>query len=709
MFRPDAAGSPRWLGNLKQYQLIRNAAGTLVLGDAQAGPAGPQPAISSAGTGFISPNAVSFWTSINPAKEPDDVGGFYRFDPKGVPPTGYDSPDGEVVEKGGVAQQVRLENLFADFGATAGSSANPRRLYTYCPRGSNCISDLTDSTNQFSISNLGIGAAAFGGSTPADRDRVIRWFRGEDNFGDEKGPGGRVTVWPSIHGDVLHSRPLVVNYGDSRGIVVFYGANDGVFRAVNGNKTAAISSIPAGGELWGLVLPEHYGSINRLRINSPELKFPSTSLPSARPKDYFIDGATGSYQQLKADGTIDKAYLFLTMRRGGRMIYALDVSDPTKPAYMWSISPAKLGFGELGQTWSRPRVTLLQRDAVSGTANPVLVFGAGYDPDQDTEPPSKDAMGRGIFVVDARKGELIWSATPSCLTSSTCLNVPGMTHAVPSDIAFVDRDGDGYTDKFYFADLGGNIWRTDVNTSSPSGWIVTKLAALGCNTGICATGTTPRKFFFPPSVLSIKGSGAIGSYDAISIASGDREHPLKSAAPQSSYNVRDRFFMVKDTGTVLGKPETSDVTPAGLFDATSTLYDDSLNGFYKSFAPGEKAVNAPLAVNGSIFYATNRPIDKTQTCAANLGEAKAYAVSPFSGSQVSNVLPGGGLAPSAVTGLITIETTTDGKTTSSEEKFCIGCGISSQDGGAPCLSSLDQCSFNPAIPKNLRRTYWYKK
>jgi type IV pilus assembly protein PilY1 len=160
----------------------------------------------------------------------------------------------------------------------------------------------------------------------------------------------------------------------------------------------------------------------------------------------------------------------------------------------------------------------------------------------------------------------------------------------------------------------------------------------------------------------------------------------------------------------VGKAETSEVTPATLFDATSRLYDDSLDGFYLSFATGEKAVNAPLAVNGSIFFATNRPTDKTQTCVANLGQAKAYAVSPFSGSQVTNILQGGGLAPSAVTGLITIETKNgDGTTTSSEEKFCIGCGISAQGGGAPCLSALDQCSFNPTIPKNLRRTYWYKK
>ncbi|MCX7258348.1 MAG: PilC/PilY family type IV pilus protein [Polaromonas sp.] len=230
----------------------------------------------------------------------------------------------------------------------------------------------------------------FAGSTPPDKATLIKWVRGADNMGDELSPGGGITVRPSIHGDVLHSRPVVINYGDSRGAVVYYGSNDGVFHAVNGSRADALGTVPAGGELWGLVLPEFFNKLNRQRINSPELKLPSTVLADAEPKDYFVDGATGFYQQLKADGTIDKAYLYLTMRRGGRFIYALDVSEPTDPKFLWKISPATSDFSELGQTWSRPRVTLVKgyTDSVTGYSKPVLVFGAGYDPAEDAEPPT---------------------------------------------------------------------------------------------------------------------------------------------------------------------------------------------------------------------------------------------------------------------------------------------------------------------------------
>jgi type IV pilus assembly protein PilY1 len=156
---------------------------------------------------------------------------------------------------------------------------------------------------------------------------------------------------------------------------VYYGANDGVFRAVNGNQTTgSIGGVPPGDELWGLVLTEHFDQYNRQRLASPALKFPTTTLSSARPKDYFVDGPTASYQRTKADGTIDKAYIFVTMRRGGRFMYALDVSDPLVPKVMWKIAETDAAFTELGQTWSRPRATLVQGGRLAGQLD-LLEFG----------------------------------------------------------------------------------------------------------------------------------------------------------------------------------------------------------------------------------------------------------------------------------------------------------------------------------------------
>ena len=104
MFRPDGNALPRWVGNLKQYQFVYDQKqDTLQLADVSLTPA------VSPTTGFIDEDATSFWTHssgfwIN--VETASSGRYSR----------SDAPDGEKVEKGGVAQLLR-ETYFS--GAAA--------------------------------------------------------------------------------------------------------------------------------------------------------------------------------------------------------------------------------------------------------------------------------------------------------------------------------------------------------------------------------------------------------------------------------------------------------------------------------------------------------------------------------------------------------------------------------------------------------------
>ena len=50
--------------------------------------------------------------------------------------------------------------------------------------------------------------------------------------------------------------------------MVFYGGNDGVLRAINGNRTADIGTVDAGLEMWAFVPPEFYTQFKRLRDNT---------------------------------------------------------------------------------------------------------------------------------------------------------------------------------------------------------------------------------------------------------------------------------------------------------------------------------------------------------------------------------------------------------------------------------------------------------
>ena len=224
-----------------------------------------------------------------------------------------------------------------------------------------------------------------------------------------------------------------------------------------------------------------------------------------------------------------------------------------------------------------------------------------------------------------------------------------MSWSFPADISFVDRDSDGYTDRLYAADVGGNVWRVDLEPAgnTPDKWQISRLAALGCSAGACASGTTPRKFFYPPSVLMVGVAGNTGSYDAVLIGSGDREHPLISTASGSAYQVTNRFYMLKDVNTSKVAPpsgtpvitETAS-SPLGLFNATDNSYDGTRKGYFVTLAnTGEKSVNAATTVQGITYFGTNQPeAPSGNSCSANLGVARGYALSPFRGREAFQTL-----------------------------------------------------------------------
>ena len=89
------------------------------------------------------------------------------------------------------------------------------------------------------------GTIAANSSPGVDRTNMVNWVRGINVNGDDNAnPSTDPLVVKSdvrgyLHGDVLHSRPVVLNYNRAsqpagRDVVVFYGANDGFLHAVKG-------------------------------------------------------------------------------------------------------------------------------------------------------------------------------------------------------------------------------------------------------------------------------------------------------------------------------------------------------------------------------------------------------------------------------------------------------------------------------------------
>ena len=572
------------------------------------------------------------------------------------------------------------------------------------------------------------GISVSTGSTSVDLSGFINWVRGDDDVGDEPSPGSGITVRPSVHGDVVHARPTVVNYGGSIGVVVFYGSNDGTFRAVNGNQPGGdtIGGATPGQEIWSFVAPEFfydstkgYSPLVRLYQNTPDVQLASTPsglVPTPKPKDYFFDGSAGVFQ----DTANARVYLYLSARRGGRFIYGLDVTDPAAPKLLWK--KTSTDYPELGYTWSTPKAARL-RGYVDGSGNsiPVVIFGGGYDPNEDNQPPTADTMGRGIFILDGTDGHLVWSATYGSGATSTCTGtctLSDMKYAIPADITLVNRDFDlsGYIDRLYAADLGGNIWRVDLeplgyaaapSSIGPSTWTITKFAAVGG----ASTDPTKRKFFYPPDVVATK------TFDMVLGGTGDREHPLYSANTTQSYSIVNRFYGLKDpnvgssvaSGTATITDSTSDTTNTtpvtGLTDASSTPYDQTTanNGFFITFPnAGEKAVNAPTTVGGFTYIGTSTPPTPTSLACNNLGTARGYQINFLTGANASVTFTTGGLPPSPVAGLVNVPV--DG--VDRLVPFCLGCG-NPEGGGPDSTSSIGGGRPPIPVPPVRKRLYWY--
>lgn len=475
LFLPGA--KPRWPGNLKKLKFaIANDGVSEVLVDAAG-----LGAIDAA-TGDISGGATTFWTT------------------SGI--------DGMEVEQGGAGERLILRN------------PNQRVLLT----NTGDAGALED----FDPTNDRLTAALFGAADAAERDRFVQWAMGID-VSDEDQDGSSTDTRPWIMGDIIHSTPEAINFGNpldptAPDVRVVFGTNAGFLHMIE-NAT--------GDESWAFFPKELASIVPVLYANE-----------SADDHPYGIDGSPAVWlKDRNHDGNIvagdgDLAYVFVGLRRGSRFAesagggyYALDISDPDSPGLLWQIGNNDLP--ELGQTWSTPSPTF-----VPGHANPVIVIGAGYDTAKDVlEDGPDDSKGRGIYILDAVDGSLVWGVTPGANTAKN-LSEPGLEDSVPAQVTVFDSNGDHVTDRIYFPDTGANIWRVDLVDEDPSNWSIYKLAELGGDGR--GSNRDERRFMNRIDVVTTRYGDL--AYDALLIGSGDRAHPLER-------DVENRFYMLRDFGT----------------------------------------------------------------------------------------------------------------------------------------------------------------
>jgi type IV pilus assembly protein PilY1 len=110
--------------------------------------------------------------------------------------------------------------------------------------------------------------------------------------------------------------------------------------------------------------------------------------------------------------------------------------------------------------------------------------------------PHLAQLGRAIYMIDADSGAKLFSIS-SDADSLNNLQAP-LTDAIPADVALLDSDQDGTTDRLYAADTGGNVWRLEM-VGDFTDWRMMKLAALGPAQNETIAGV--RQFFGQPVIV----------------------------------------------------------------------------------------------------------------------------------------------------------------------------------------------------------------
>ncbi|WP_426360006.1 pilus assembly protein [Pseudocolwellia sp. HL-MZ19] len=606
MFIPESGA--KWKGNLKKLKLVN---------DEQVG-RDDEVAIDSDGNMLAS--AKTYWKSTS-------------------------ASDGNNVEAGGVVGMFNnkedARDIYSDIGE--GNSLNPLNYTSMVDYYGGTLNTLL----------------AFGVLNILEADKYINWALGFD-VDDADNDNDTGDYRPDLFGDPLHSKPVAINYGgsdeDNPDIRIVVGTNSGVLHMFR-DKGETVE------ESWAFMPKRFFSDIKSLRDNLP-----------AANKVYGVDGPITAFTiDSNGDGTIsgtdEKAWIFFGLRRGGNSYYALNVTDPGTPEYMWEITADTPGFAELGQTWSQPVVGYSKLNIVGGSPKPVLIFGAGYSIAKDASGPgTEDEVGRGIYMVDAASGDLLWSITPGPTSKENTqfTGLTGFTDSIPSKIAVFDSDSDGLIDRLYTGDTGGNVFRIDMPGSDPfdsdTPWTAFKFAKLGGITNaddrrFFSEATVEKTFFTDTVKVTIDGDTTVVSqetpYDVVLIGSGDRSTP-------TSTDTDDKFFMLQDENVVTQSFVAGAVAPsleppspilfsdAYLHDFTDNPYDsltgtDKQNldeivskksGWYYNYGLGERSTGGAILVKGKVLFPAFVPgtAADPSSCSLSTGQGFIYTIDLFDGT-----------------------------------------------------------------------------
>ncbi len=454
----------------------------------------------------------------------------------------------------------------------------------------------------FTKTNSAITNTLLAAANNTEHDKIIDFVRGIDSY-DENGNGNFTEERAWKLGDIFHSTPVLITppvlaLNDSsyqafktsqagRTKVLIAGANDGMLHAFRESD---------GVELWAFIPPDLLDNLKTLTDTGADHQFFVDSSPIAT--------------DIKISGTW-KTIVVFGMRRGGPFYYALDITDTTNPLWLWSFTDSKIA-----ETWSEPSIGKVK---LGGNDKFVAFFGGGYDT------ASNNAHGKAFFAVDLSNGSLLWQY----YKDGTSDDRQYMNFSLTENSTAVDLNNDGYVDRVYIGDTGGQLWKFDVSASATSSWAGKRLfTAAPSQTNPPAAGEFyPTQAFYGAPVLAYDTNLNLWVF----LGTGDRNHPNSTAT--------NRFYGIKETTNMSNAAALSE---SNLVDVTSTN-GTSAGGWFFRLGTNEKVLDPANVFNMDVLFSGFTPVS-TVTCTSGGGTAKLYSVQMQTGYAAIDFATGAALS-----------------------------------------------------------------
>lgn len=406
-----------------------------------------------------------------------------------------------------------------------------------------------------------------------------------------------------VFGGVFHSTPAYIGYEASI-------ETDGSAKPTKGsiivgsmNNALHIVDATTGVEQMAFIPQEVLQGEGYKALNSESTM---TNPPNFGVDGSWIVDSKYSYDFENSLIKANKVHVYGGLRLGGKQYYGLDVTSLTSPKLLFSVhagvtKDGKKPFQRIGYTWAKPVITKINW---GGLPKKVMIVPAGYDATYDLTDDkrvglkSTETQGNAVYVISAEgddAGDALFVLGKSTAQGATAVNA-NMNFSIVSSIKVLDRNADGLTDHLYFADLGGQVFRADINNTG-SNASVTRVHRIANLKDAHGTNTPAPRFYETP-VVTIHSEGN-QRFAAVSVASGDRSSPsFKNSDSTTGFNgYTNQVYVIFDkdvarrdlyqSGITLHTTDitkdklTNTLTSANAQNMLLTLGENRLDGWYQ--------------------------------------------------------------------------------------------------------------------------------